>query len=214
MPAGLKDGPLPTHFEPLESPLSNSVVKRQTNPPEHWFPRDDNRFAPPADPRFPHVLTTFRLTEHHTGGGMSRTLTHLAELQPEQFLELSPELAATIGVATGDWVSVVTLRSAVEARAMVTRRMRPLIIDGRTVHQVALPFHWGWSGLVKGDVTNDLIAISGEPNVTIQESKALTCRVERGRRRRGAALVEWIEALVADSKRHPEEERRPKGGGS
>jgi formate dehydrogenase major subunit len=214
VPAGLKDGPLPTHFEPLESPFANPVVKRQTNPPEHWFPRDDNRFAPPGDPRFPHVLTTFRLTEHHTGGGMSRTLSHLAELQPEQFLELSSELAAELGVATGDWVTVVTLRSALEARAMVTRRMRPLVIDGRTVHQVALPFHWAWNGLVKGDVTNDLIGISGEPNVTIQESKALTCRVEKGRRRRGPALVQWIDALLADSERHPEEEPRPKGGGA
>ena len=93
VPKGLKDGPFPTHYEPLESPVSNELYSRDTNPPEHWFPRRENRFAPPGDSRFPFVLTTYRLTEHHTAGGMSRFLSHLAELQPEMFAEISPELA-------------------------------------------------------------------------------------------------------------------------
>ena len=91
VPKGLKDGPFPTHYEPLEYPVSNELYSRDTNPPEHWFPRKENRFAPPGDSRFPFVLTTYRLTEHHTAGGMS-FFSHLAELQPEMFAEISPEL--------------------------------------------------------------------------------------------------------------------------
>jgi formate dehydrogenase major subunit len=119
------------------------------------------------------------LTEHHTAGGMSRTLSHLAELQPELFCEISPELAEASGIANGDMVRVITPRSAIRARALVTGRMRPLIIDGATVHQVGLPYHWGGRGLVTGDVVNDLIPMSEEPNVRIMESKALVCRIER-----------------------------------
>ena len=84
---------MPTHYEPLESPVHNALYSRDTNPVVNWFTRQENRFAPPGDPRFPFVLTTYRLTEHHTAGGMSRFLSHLAELQPELFAEMSPELA-------------------------------------------------------------------------------------------------------------------------
>ena len=84
---------MPTHYEPLESPVKNALYSRDTNPVVNWFTRQENRFAPPGDPRFPFVLTTYRLTEHHTAGGMSRFLSHLAELQPELFAEMSPELA-------------------------------------------------------------------------------------------------------------------------
>jgi formate dehydrogenase major subunit len=124
------------------------------------------------------VLTTYRLTEHHTSGAMSRTLSHLAELQPELFCEMSPQLAREIGTSNGAVVRISTARGAIEARALVTARMRPLLIHGRTVHQVGLPYHWGHRGLVKGDVVNDLIAISEEPNVRIMETKGLVCRVE------------------------------------
>ncbi len=144
VPKGLQDGPMPTHYEPLESPMSNPLYPRDTNPVVNWFTRQDNRFAPPGDPRFPFVLTTYRLTEHHTAGGMSRFLPHLAELQPEMFAELSPELADQLGVKNGDHICIVSLRGAIEARALVSRRIRPLQLDGRTVHQVAIPFHFGY----------------------------------------------------------------------
>ena len=135
-----------------------------------------------SDARFPFVLTTYRLTEHHTAGGMSRHLSHLSELQPELFTEVSPELAAEIGLEHGDWATIMTPRAVIEARVLVTPRMRPLRIDGRTVHQVGLPYHWGYQGQVKGDVVNDLLAISEEPNVRIMETKALVCNVVPGRR--------------------------------
>ena len=199
VPKGLADGPLPTHYEALESPLAgNPLYGRRTNPPERWFRRPDNPFAEAGDPRFPHVLTTYRLTEHHTGGGMSRTLSHLAELQPELFAEISPELAGESGAANGDWITVATLRGAVEARAAVTRRIRPLTVEGRTVHQVAMPFHWGPAGPIPGDVVNDLIPISGEPNVTIHESKAAVCAVLPGRRPSDEAYDAWMRDALGD----------------
>jgi formate dehydrogenase major subunit len=192
VPKGLQDGPFPTHYEPLESPVRNLLYSRDTDPVVNWFTRQENRFAPPGDPRFPYVLTTYRLTEHHTAGGMSRFLSHLAELQPEMFAEISPELAMELKVDNGDYVCIVTLRGAIEARALVSRRTRPLQIDGRTVHQVAVPFHFGSAGQVRGDAANDLLAISGEPNVTIMESKALACNIVPGRLPRGPAFEDWL----------------------
>ncbi|CAN5891243.1 formate dehydrogenase [soil metagenome] len=216
VPSGLKDGPLPAHYEPLESPVANALYSRQTNPPARRFARPDNPLAAQGDPRFPHVLTTYRLTEHHTAGGMSRTLSHLSELQPELFAEVSPELAAEAGFVNGDWITVATLRGAVEARALVTRRMRPLRVAGGIVHQVAMPFHWGPSGDNTGDVVNDLIPISGEPNVTIHEGKALVCRVVAGRRAPDESFNAWLVrelgADVADPHPRPETRRTEEGG--
>ena len=178
--SGLKDGPLPAHYEPLESPVRNTVYGQQTNPAADAKARDDNAYAAsPGDPRYPHVLTTYRLTEHHTAGGMTRTLSHLAELQPELFAEISPELAKDVGVRNGEMIAIATPRGEISARALVTARIRPVTIHGRTLHQVGLPYHWGGRGLVKGDVVNDLVAISQEPNVRIMEAKALVCAVRR-----------------------------------
>ena len=208
VPAGLQDGPMPAHYEALESPVNNALYHRDTNPAENWFTREENRFAPPGDPRFPFVLTTYRLTEHHTAGGMSRFLSHLAELQPEMFVEISPEAALGLGIKNADFVCVVTLRGAVEARALVSRRMRPLHLNGKTVHQVAIPFHWGSAGPIRGDVANDLLAISGEPNVTIMETKALVCNILRGRRPRGVAFLPWLNRYAPQSgpvNLHPEQ---------
>ncbi len=195
---GLADGPMPTHYEPMESPVKNALYARQTNPGLNWFSRTDNKFSPPEDPRFPFVLTTYRLTEHHTTGAMSRFLPHLNELMPGLFIEMSVELAAELGVLNGDHVIVATLRGALEARALVSRRMRPLMVDGnRRVHQVALPYHWGYAGPenARGGIVNDLLAISGEPNVTIMESKALACTIIPGRMPPGVAGHELLEKI-------------------
>lgn len=208
VPQGLQDGPIPAHYEPLESPVNNALYQRDTNPIVNWFTRHENRFAPPGDPRFPYVLTTYRLTEHHTAGGMSRFLSHLAELQPELFVEMSPELATELNIRNGEYVSVVSLRGAVEARALVSRRMRPLQLNGKTVHQIAMPFHFGSAGPVQGDATNDLIPISGEPNVTIMEAKACGVNVVPGRLPRGHAFEQWIDNYVprgGPANLHPEQ---------
>ncbi|MDX1661223.1 MAG: molybdopterin dinucleotide binding domain-containing protein, partial [Gemmatimonadota bacterium] len=127
---------------------------------------------------------------------------------------ISPELADEIGVANGDWITVATLRGAVEARASVTRRIRPLVVDGRTLHQVAMPFHWGPAGPIPGDVVNDLIPLSGEPNVTIHESKAAVCAVIPGRRPDDASFDAWMrETLGDDVATAGDEKPRPAGPG-
>jgi formate dehydrogenase major subunit len=183
VPSGLKDGPLPTHYEPLEGLIKNPLYRQQVDPAAAKKERPDNPYAQEVgDPRYPYVLTTYRLTEHHTAGGMSRTLGHLAELQPELFTEVSPELAEEAGLSHGGWATISTPRGRVQARVLVTRRMRPMKIDGRYIHQVGLPYHWGYKGQAKGDITNDLLAISEEPNVRIMESKALVCNIQPGTR--------------------------------
>ena len=126
------------------------------------------------------MFTTSRLTEHHTAGGMSRYVARLAELQPEMFVEVSPELAAERGLEHVGWCHVVTARAAIEGRVLVTDRLTPLRVEGRTVHQVWLPYHWGSGGIVTGDSANDLFGISLDPNVLIQESKVGTCDVRAG----------------------------------
>lgn len=200
VPKGLADGPLPTHYEPLESPVANPLHPAQpTNPAALKEERADNQYARSPDPRFPYVMTTYRLTEHHTAGGMSRTLPHLAELQPEFFCEISPELAAERAIEAGGWLTILTVRGIVEARALVTSRMQPLRIDGKTIHQVGVPYHWGSRGLVTGDSANDLIAISEEPNVRIMEAKGLLCDVLPGRRPRGAQALELWRAHMGSA---------------
>jgi formate dehydrogenase major subunit len=203
VPQGLVDGPMPTHYEPVESPFRNLLHGQQGNPTRKEYRRADNPLNPvPEDGQpgvFPYVFTTSRLTEHHTAGGMSRYLEHLAELQPEMFVEVSPALAAERGLEHMGWCHVITARSAIEGRVMVTERLRPLRVEGRTVHQVWMPYHWGQGGLVSGDSANDLFGISLDPNVLIQESKVGTCDVRPGRRPTGRALREYVEGYAARS---------------
>jgi formate dehydrogenase major subunit len=142
---------------------------------------------------FPYVWTTARLTEHHTAGGMSRYLAKLAELQPELFVEVSPELAAERGLTHGSYAQVISARAVIEARVLVTDRLNPLMVQGRPVHQIWLPYHWGPGGLAPGDVVNDLPPLALDPNVHIQECKAGTCDVQPGRRPRGTALLELMD---------------------
>jgi len=178
VPSGLKDGPLPTHYEPLESPVHNPIYEQQINPPVKKRERPDNPYAnSPGDPRYPFVLMTYRLTEHHTAGGMSRYLPRLSELQPELFVEVSPQLAAERSLVNGGYARLTTPRASIDARVLVTNRLKPIQLNGKTIHQVGLPYHWGYSGRVKGDVVNDLLVISQEPNVRIMETKALVCDI-------------------------------------
>jgi formate dehydrogenase major subunit len=195
-PAGLVDGPLPVHYEPQESPFPNLLYGQQQNPVREIIRHKRNRYQPSGDEPgagvFPYVATTYRLTEHHTAGGMSRFLPYLAELQPAFFCEVSPELAAERRLAHLGWATIVTARSAIEARVLVTDRIRPLRVQGRTLHQVGLPYHWGGNGLTTGDPANELAHLSLDPNVHIQEAKALACDVRPGRRPRGPALRELV----------------------
>jgi len=182
-PNGLLDGPLPTHYEPHESPVTNPLYAQGSNPARitHRHKRNPDN-VPPVD--YPFVMTTYRLTEHHTAGGMSRFLSHLSALQPEMFCEVSPELAAERGLENGGWATIRSSRSTIEARVLVTDRVPPLQVRGRAIHQVGLPYHWGWKGLSTGDAANDLFGLALDPNVHIQEVKAATCDIRPGRRPR------------------------------
>jgi formate dehydrogenase major subunit len=196
-PQGLVDGPLPTHYEPHESPFSNPLYAQQSNPRRQQNPGlAEDPYNPVADEPgadlYPYVLTTYRLTEHHTAGGMSRFTPYLAELQPQMFVEVHPELAYERGLKHGGWATIVTSRSAIEARVLVTERVMPVRINGERRHQVGLPYHWGQRGLTTGGAANDLTHMALDPNVHIQEVKALTCDIRPGRRPRGAALPRFV----------------------
>ncbi len=178
-PSGLLDGPLPTHYEPAESPVRNALYRQQSSPVFKYWKRDDNLLSGVADPRYPYVITTYRLTEHYLSGVMSRWNPWLTELMPELFIELSPELASEKGIKNTDWVRISTPRSQIRAKALVTRRLRPFRLGDQVVHQVGMPWHWGWEGVATGDVVNSLSALVGDPNVTIHEGKAFVCNVEK-----------------------------------
>lgn len=180
-PSGLKDGPLPTHYEPFESPIHNPLYKAQSNPAAKLWPRLDNPYHDEADPRFPHVLTTYRLTEHHSGGSPTRSVPVTAELQPEGFAEIPGELAQRLGIRSLDWVVLSTLRGEVQTRALVTDRLRPFRVDGRVVYQIGMPWHFGWEGYATGDIANVLTSIVADPNTSMHENKALTCALRKGR---------------------------------
>ena len=181
VPTGLVDGPLPTHYEPAESPITNPLYKQQASPVLKYWARDKsyNRLAPAGDPRYPCVVTTYRLTEHYLSGAMSRWLPWLAELQPELFIEIGRALATERGIANLDWVTITTPRHQIRAKALVTDRIGVMTIGGRKIHHVGLPWHWGWQGLSTGDVVNDLTSWVGDPNVSIHEGKAFVCNVEK-----------------------------------
>jgi formate dehydrogenase major subunit len=199
VPAGLTDGPLPTHYEPQESPVPNLLYRQQRNPVRQItaLVHPNDRFQPSGDEPgaevFPYVCSTYRIAEHHTAGGMTRFLPYLAELAPEFFCEVSPELAAERGLEHTGWATVITARGVIEARVMVTERMPPMTVHGRQLHHVGLPYHWGHSGLATGDPANELTHLSLDPNVHIQEVKALACDIRPGRRPRGRARSELLE---------------------
>jgi formate dehydrogenase major subunit len=191
-PGGVKDGPLPTHYEPRESPIKNLLYNVQYNPTLSTYPAALNPLAEPLDPAFPIVATTCRLTEHYLSGPMSRFDSWLNELQPEMFVELSPELAAEKQIEHGGWMVISTPRGTIESRAMVTPRLKPLHVQGRMIHQIGIPIHWGYAGECVGDAANELTALITEPNVSMHEAKAFACQVRAGRlhSRNGRGAVE------------------------
>jgi formate dehydrogenase major subunit len=183
----LLDGPFPEHYEPIESPVRNLLSKQQNNPvAKIWkVPDQQNELAALGSADYPYVITTYRLTEHHLSGVMSRYLPMLAELHHSHFTEISHELADELALKNGDMVTVSTPRGKIHVRAMVTNRLKPFLIDGKKVHQIGVPWHWGYNGIAelpgsRGDITNDLSATVGDPNVYIQETKAFMCNVKKG----------------------------------
>ena len=198
VPQGLVDGPMPTHYEPAESVFRNPLYAQQGNPTRKEYEHPQNRMNPSPPEQhsevYPFVFTVSRLTEHHTAGAMSRNLEYLSELQPEMFVEVSPELAAERGLEHMGWCHVVTSRSAVEGRVMVTDRLLPLRIEGRVLHQVWMPYHFGgwWMGedlrknypegaapIVLGEAANCGWTYGYDAVTMMQETKVSMCRLVR-----------------------------------
>ena len=197
-PTGLSDGPLPTHYEPHESPVHNVLYKQQQSPTRLTIKSPDNLSRPePGEPGsevFPFVFSTYRLTEMYTSGAMSRRLPYLAELQPGLFCEVDKALAEKRGLENGKWATIISPRGVIEAQVLVTDRMQMMKINGEEFHQIGLPYHYGESDstAVAGDGANDLLGLTLEPNVFIQNSKIGACDIQPGRRPRGEARVEML----------------------
>jgi len=173
---GLAEGPFPEHYEPLESPIKNPLSGTQVNPAiKVWRP---DEIGTPEE--YPIVCTTYRVTEHWQAGQMTRNLPWLVELMPQMFVEMSEELAAELGVKQADLVTVESKRGKIQAVAVVTKRFKPFQVDGKTVHQIGLPWHWGFQGLCVGDSANDLSPYVGDANTMIPEYKAFLVRVTKG----------------------------------
>jgi formate dehydrogenase major subunit len=185
----LNEGPFPTHYEPVETPTENALYPNQKHNPviKIWRTNEGqevgNNYGDPG--QFPLVATTYRVCEHWQAGGMSRWLPWLAEAQPEMFVEMSEELAKEKGIRSGDKVKIRSARGEIQAAAIVTKRFKPFQVNGKTVHQVGFPWHFGWGGgaeapsLATGDTANDLTPHVGDGNTTIPEYKAFLVNVEK-----------------------------------
>jgi formate dehydrogenase major subunit len=183
---GLNDGPFPEHYEALECPLSaNPMGKQRINPTAKlWFKEGGNSKAEDVfascDARFPLLCSTYRVTEHWQTGVMTRNSPWLLEMQPQQFVEMSPQLAKERNIANGDKVKVVSVRGQVDAVAIVTTRLMPFRIGDSTVHQVGLPWCFGWTTPNAGDTSNLLTPTVGDANTMIPETKAFMVDVRKG----------------------------------
>ena len=177
---GLNDGPFPEHYEPLECPIPKNIMSSQfTNPTIKIFKGEMDKHLT-CDPRFPFVGSTYRVTEHWQTGIMTRWQPWLIEAQPQLFVEISEELAQMRGIKNGDKVKVSSARGEVDCLAMVTKRFRPLQIGSTTVHQVGLPWCFGWiTPKDGGDSANLLTPTVGDPNTMIPESKAFMVNVAK-----------------------------------
>ncbi len=180
-PTGMAEGPLPEHYEPFESPLPNNPMHpnnavARANPAARIFKGDLERLGKPAD--FPYVATSYRLTEHFHY--WTKNVRTSAVIQPQQFVEIGVELAKEKGIANGDVVKVSSKRGFIKAVALVTPRIRALQVEGRTVHTVGLPNHWGFVGLAKpGYLVNTLTPFVGDANTQTPEYKSFTVNIER-----------------------------------
>jgi formate dehydrogenase major subunit len=179
--AGMADGPFPEHYEPFETPLGYNPLnpnqpQATSNPAARVFADDREAFGKAA--QFPHVATTYRLTEHFHYWTKHAELN--AIIQPQQFVEIGEVLAREIGIANGERVKVSSNRGFIKAVAMVTKRIRPLNVEGRALHTVGVPIHWGFMGVAKpGFLANTLTPSVGDANSQTPEFKAFLVKVEK-----------------------------------
>ena len=177
----LAEGPFPEHYEPFETPLGYNPLHPQrpeatSNPASRIFPRDRARLGTAKE--FPYVATTYRITEHFHFWTQHNPLNSIT--QPEQFIEMSEVLAKDLGIKAGDLVRVASKRGYIKAVAVVTKRLKPMTIDGKVVHTIGIPLTWGYTGLTKrGYLVNTLTPVVGDPNVETPEYKTFLVNVAK-----------------------------------
>jgi formate dehydrogenase major subunit len=177
----MAEGPFPWHYEPAESPIPypSWLGSYRMNPIVHNYGAHYACHNGGNDTTYPIFATSYRLTEHYHTGTMTRNTPRLNELQPEPFVEMSEELAAAKGIANGDLVTVSSARGSIDLKACVTKRFKPFQINGKTVHQVGIIWHWGYMGLSTGPSGNVLTPFLGDANTRIPESKAFRVKIEK-----------------------------------
>ena len=198
----LADGPFPEHYEPFETPLGTNPLHPSviSNPAARIFPGDRSMLGSTED--YPYVATTYRITEHFNCWTTHNRIN--ASLQPEQFVEIGTVLAHQLGIQNGDLVVVRSARGMIKAVAMVTRRIRPVTVNGEWVHQIGIPVHWGFQGLTrKGYFANNLTPYVGDANTQTPEFKAFLVNVEKD-------MSEFMPHTHKPGEEH-EERRQPKG---
>jgi formate dehydrogenase major subunit len=175
----MAEGPFPWHYEPAESPIAYPawLGSYRMNPMVHNYGASYACHNGGNDTNYPIFATSYRLTEHWHTGAMTRNLPRLIELQPAPFVEMSEELAAAKGIANGDLVSVSSARGSIDLKACVTKRFKPFQLNGKTVHQVGIIWHWGYMGLSTGPSGNILTPFIGDANTRIQESKCFRVNI-------------------------------------
>ncbi|MDE5879602.1 MAG: hypothetical protein K2G99_06220, partial [Desulfovibrio sp.] len=180
VPYGIKEGPFPVHYEPVESPYVNPLWKQDRDPGVHIIDDPMNPIATPGDPAYPSVMTTYHMVEHWLSGSMTRHIPWLAQLQPESFLELSPEQAKAAGILPGALIAVTSPRASLLMRALVTPRLRIGKVEGREASVVGGFVNSGYKGVVCDPITNDLSPAIMAPDGLIPASKGFVVRVEPG----------------------------------
>jgi len=179
----LADGPFPEHYEPVESPIDNPLHPKQThNPVAKRFTSADDKYGSPKD-GYNIVCTTYRLTEHYHYWTKNNPMN--VQLVPEPFVEIPAELANDMGIRGGETVKVSSARGHYVAKAMVTKRIKPMTIDGKKVYQIGLPIHWGYRGIAEDEnktaktLANSLSPAVIDPNAFTPEFKGFLVKLER-----------------------------------
>ena len=178
-PTGMKDGPLPEHYEPIESPVENMMSRQQNNPVTAWYKGDFTKIASPGGGEFPYIATTHRVVEHYQSGAVTRNCPLLTELMPEMFATVSPHLAGKLGLTPGDMVSVTSARGEIQCKVNILPIIKPMQVQGQELEVIGLPWHWGYQGLAPGSTANDLTPAVGDPNTMIPEYKAFLCNIKK-----------------------------------
>lgn len=175
----MNEGPFPEHYEPYDNPMDNLLSSVNLNPAVQLGEKDMN---PEGDvKKFPIIATTYRVSEHWQSGAMTRNVPWLAELMPHMFVEISEELAKEKGIKPKDKIIVSSARGEIEAYAMITKRFKPFKLNGKTVHHIGMPWHYGYKGIATGASANRLTPHIGDANSTIPEYKAFLCDVRRAK---------------------------------